>query len=113
MDPSLASLATVGATTESIPASTDRDRRAVADLDAQFQAAVKRNDAETIDRILHEDMVLVLGDGRTCTRAEIVSPLDCGSRARARTRPLTDACGSATRMCAPAMGGNMFSARYR
>jgi ketosteroid isomerase-like protein len=74
MDLSRASLATASATTtEASLASADRDRRAVADLDTQFQAAVKRNDAEMIDRILHEDMVLVLGDGRTCTRAEIVS----------------------------------------
>lgn len=53
-------------------ASPEEDRRAVAALDTEFQAAVKRNDAATIERILHDDMVLVLGDGRTVTRAEIV-----------------------------------------
>jgi ketosteroid isomerase-like protein len=50
----------------------DDDRRTVAQLDTEFQEAVKRNDATTISRILHEDMVLVLGDGRTFTKAQIV-----------------------------------------
>jgi ketosteroid isomerase-like protein len=53
-------------------ASPEEDRKAVAALDTEFQAAVKRNDVATIERILHEDMVLVLGDGRTFTRADIV-----------------------------------------
>jgi len=53
-------------------ASPEEDRKAVAALDTEFQAAVKRNDAATIERILHDDMVLVLGDGRTFTRADIV-----------------------------------------
>lgn len=37
----------------------------VARLDTDFQAAVKRNDADLIDRILHPDFILILGDGRT------------------------------------------------
>jgi uncharacterized protein (TIGR02246 family) len=49
-------------------AETDRDQ--VARLDTEFQAAVKRNDPETMARILHPDMVLVLGDGRVNTREE-------------------------------------------
>jgi ketosteroid isomerase-like protein len=44
----------------------------VAKLDTEFQAAVKVNDASVIDRILHEDMVLVHGNGKTDTRAELV-----------------------------------------
>ena len=52
--------------------SSDEDQRIVAELDTRFQAAIKRNDVETIERILHDDMVLVLGDGQTQTRAEIV-----------------------------------------
>jgi ketosteroid isomerase-like protein len=62
-------------------ASTEQDRRAVAALDLEFQAAVKRNDAATIERILHDEMILVLGDGRTFTRAEIIDS--------ARTNDLT------------------------
>ena len=48
----------------------DDDRKAVAALDTEFQAAVKQNDADTIARILHEDMVLVLGNGRVVSREE-------------------------------------------
>jgi ketosteroid isomerase-like protein len=58
--------------TASALASPEDDRKAVAALDTEFQAAVKRNDVATIERILHADMVLVLGDGRTFTRADIV-----------------------------------------
>ncbi len=42
----------------------------VAALDTEFQAAVKRHDVETIDRILHADMTLILGDGRIITRED-------------------------------------------
>jgi ketosteroid isomerase-like protein len=51
-------------------ASTEEDRKAVAALDTEFQAAVKHHDAATIDRIQHRDMVLVLGDGRVFTKAD-------------------------------------------
>ena len=45
-------------------ASPEEDRRMVAGLDTEFQAAVKVHDVATIDRIQHPDMVLVLGDGQ-------------------------------------------------
>jgi len=51
-------------------ASIEDDRRAVAALDTEFQAAVKHHDAATIDRIQHPAMVLVLGDGRVLTKAD-------------------------------------------
>jgi len=51
-------------------ASPEEDRRTVAALDTEFQAAVKHHDAATIDRIQHPDMVLVLGDGRVFTKAD-------------------------------------------
>jgi ketosteroid isomerase-like protein len=51
-------------------ASAEEDRRAVAELDRQFQSAVKRNDADTMAKILHEQMVLILSDGRVNTRDE-------------------------------------------
>jgi ketosteroid isomerase-like protein len=50
----------------------DDDRKQVARLDVEFQAAVKINDAQTMDHILHKDMVLVLGDGRINTREELL-----------------------------------------
>jgi ketosteroid isomerase-like protein len=52
-------------------ASTDA-RQAVAKLDAVFQAAVKANDAHAMERILGENMILVLGNGTTNTRAELL-----------------------------------------
>ena len=53
-----------------VDASVEEDRRAVAALDTEFQAAVKHHDAATIDRIQHPDMVLVFGDGRIFTKAD-------------------------------------------
>lgn len=50
----------------------DADRRAVAALDTLFQASVKRNDAETMSRILHEDFVLVTGSGRIVAREQLL-----------------------------------------
>lgn len=44
----------------------------VAGLDTQYQAAVKRNDAAAMGRILHEDFVLVLGDGRVHSREDLL-----------------------------------------
>ena len=53
-------------------ASPDDDRAKVAALDTEYQAAVKRNDAETMGRILADDFVLVLGNGKTYTRADLL-----------------------------------------
>jgi ketosteroid isomerase-like protein len=46
------------------------DQQAVAKLDTEFQAAVKANDAEAMGRIMHRDMILVLGSGKINTREE-------------------------------------------
>lgn len=54
-------------------ADEEKDRRAVAALDTEYQLAVKRNDEKTMARILHEQFVLVLGDGRTFTRKDLLS----------------------------------------
>ena len=53
-------------------ATPESDRRTVAAMDIEYQAAVKRNDAEAMARILHQDFVLVLGDGKTYTRADLL-----------------------------------------
>lgn len=50
----------------------EADRRTVAALDTAYQEAVKRNDAEAMARILHDDFILVLGDGRTYTREDLL-----------------------------------------
>ena len=52
-------------------ATAERDRKAVAALDTQYQAAVERNDAETIARIHHEDMILVVSSGTVVTGKQI------------------------------------------
>ena len=44
----------------------------VAGLDTEYQAAVKANDAATMDRILADDFVLVLGNGKTFTKADLL-----------------------------------------
>jgi ketosteroid isomerase-like protein len=51
-------------------ADSSTDRQLISELDRKFQAAVKQNDAVTMAQILHPDMILVLGDGRTFTREE-------------------------------------------
>jgi len=50
----------------------ETDRRVVAALDTEFQAAVKRNDAQAMGRILHEGFVLVTGRGKAFTRDELL-----------------------------------------
>jgi uncharacterized protein (TIGR02246 family) len=54
-------------TAPSLQATPESDREEVARLDTEFQAAVKRNDAETMERIFSPDMVLILGDGHVST----------------------------------------------
>lgn len=44
----------------------------VAALDTKYQAAVEQNDWQTMDKILHPEFALVLGDGRTFSRAELI-----------------------------------------
>jgi len=55
------------------------DRATVAALDVQYQAAVKANDAETMAKILHPKMILVVGSGTVITREDLLK------EARART----------------------------
>jgi ketosteroid isomerase-like protein len=53
-------------------ATTTQDKAAVAALDTQYQAAVKSNDATTMDRILADDFVLVTGHGKTVSKADLL-----------------------------------------
>jgi ketosteroid isomerase-like protein len=48
------------------------DKAAVAALDTQYQAAVKSNDAATMDRILADDFVLVTGRGKTVSKTDLL-----------------------------------------
>jgi ketosteroid isomerase-like protein len=49
----------------------EQDRKAVYDLDVEYQAAVGRNDAEAMARIHHKEMVLVLSNGTVVTAAQL------------------------------------------
>jgi len=53
-------------------ADANQDRATVAALDTAYQAAVERNDAETMARILHDDMILVIGRGLVFTREDLL-----------------------------------------
>ena len=45
----------------------------VAALDTEFQAAVKRNDSATVDRLLPGDYILVLSTGEVQSKADLVN----------------------------------------
>jgi ketosteroid isomerase-like protein len=60
-------------------ASADDDKKAVAALDTEYQAAVKKNDAATMDRILADDFVLVTGSGKTHTKADLLADARSGN----------------------------------
>jgi ketosteroid isomerase-like protein len=55
-------------------ASPADDRATVARLDTEFQAAVKHHDIPGMERILHPEYTLVLGDGRVLRIAEQLQP---------------------------------------
>jgi ketosteroid isomerase-like protein len=59
-------------------ASTSEDQKVVAALDTQYQAAVKANDAATMDRILADDFVLSTGSGKRYTKQDLLSEARSG-----------------------------------
>jgi hypothetical protein len=109
-------------------ASRAGDENTAASLDAQRQEAVKKNDAATTGRILADDCVLVTGNGRKQTKADLLKGSSsgeityehredtdrtvrvwndtqwlrrsCGQKARRKGRASSANCGSATCMCA-------------
>lgn len=60
------------ATTNKLNASPEEDTKAVAALDAKYQAAVKANDATTMDQILADDFILVTGRGSVFSKADLI-----------------------------------------
>ena len=48
------------------------DAKTVAALDTKYQAAVKANDATTMDQILADDFVLVTGRGSVFSKADLL-----------------------------------------
>jgi ketosteroid isomerase-like protein len=53
-------------------ASAADDMKAVAALDTEYQAAVKKNDAATMARLLDDNFILVVGSGKTYTKKDLV-----------------------------------------
>jgi ketosteroid isomerase-like protein len=53
-------------------ASTAGDKEIVAGLDTQYQAAVKKNDVATMDRLLADDFILVTGSGKVYTKSDLL-----------------------------------------
>jgi uncharacterized protein (TIGR02246 family) len=54
-------------------AATAEDEKAVAELDTRYQAAVAKNDAETMAAILADDFVLVTGRGKSFGKADLLA----------------------------------------
>src|SRR5438477_3344312 len=55
-----------------LKASPEEDAKTVAALDTKYQAAVKANDATTMDQILADDFVLVTGRGKVYSKADLI-----------------------------------------
>ena len=68
----LSTLLIAGLTGIAALAAPHTDRDAVAQIDRNYQDAVKRNDAEAMQKILHPDFLLVLGDGRRFGRDDLL-----------------------------------------
>jgi ketosteroid isomerase-like protein len=50
----------------------------VARLDTEYQEAVERNDAKTMDRILDDAFVLVVGSGKSFTKEDLLAEARSG-----------------------------------
>ncbi len=68
----IASATALLAATSTALAGVEEDRSTIARLDTEYQAAVERNDAAGMAAILHDDMVVVLGDGTVLTRHDLL-----------------------------------------
>ena len=55
-----------------VNASSEEDAKTVAALDTKYQAAVKSNDAATMNQILADDFVLVNGRGKVSSKANLL-----------------------------------------
>jgi ketosteroid isomerase-like protein len=59
-------------TATALNASPDEDAKTVAALDTKYQAAVKANDAATMDQILADDFILVNGRGKVSSKTDLL-----------------------------------------
>jgi hypothetical protein len=58
--------------TRAAHASIENDKKLVAKLDTEYQAAVEKNDATTMDRLLADDFILVTGSGKIYTKDDLL-----------------------------------------
>ena len=65
-------LGSIAPTTIRVARASADDKKIVAALDTQYQAAVKENDAATMDHLLADDFVLVTGSGKIYTKADLL-----------------------------------------
>lgn len=63
---------------DGVNASAESDATIVARLDTEYQAAVKKNDVPTMDRLLPDDFVLVTGSGRIYTKPDLLQEARSG-----------------------------------
>ena len=68
----LAPMALAAALVAGASSANDDPAAVVAALDTEYQAAVERNDWQAMDRILHPDFTLVLGNGNVHSRADLI-----------------------------------------
>ena len=54
------------------------DQKALARLDTEYQKAVELNDTRAMARILADDFILVLGDGTTLTKDDLLKDATSG-----------------------------------
>src|SRR5271169_6549144 len=59
-------------------AASGDNQKTVAALDSQYQAAVKANDATTMEGILADDFILVEGDGTVTTKSDLLNEAKSG-----------------------------------
>ena len=64
---------TVGFAPVIVQAAEADDRQTLADLDTKYQKAVEQNDAKVMAEILADDFVLVEGDGKRSTKADLLN----------------------------------------
>ena len=74
----LCALGIAGATIVTAATAGDDDRAILAALDEQYQKAVEQNDWATMARMLADDFVLVDGDGKHYSKADLVNDTKSG-----------------------------------
>jgi ketosteroid isomerase-like protein len=63
---------------DGVNSSADSDATIVARLDTEYQAAVKKNDAARMDRLLADDFVLVTGSGKIYKKSDLLQEARSG-----------------------------------